>query len=137
MIFQLSCQFYHHFFSLSIIGFLLFADILKKTIFNDKQGRAGSFRTFHPNYLSSILYLISYFTYSLHSTYRYINCILSVPGLFPISWTFDYYIELFNFENGFRIISNTHFSLISTAVIVILATMAGYSNEKILWQVCI
>ena len=58
---------------------------------------------------------------------------LSIPGLYPLSWTFDYYIELFNFENGFGFyIRNTLiFSLISTTVIVILATMAGYvANRK-------
>ena len=122
---------------LSIIGFILIRRYTEKRQYSMiSKGRAGSFRTFKPNSLIITLlylYFIVLLTLSLIPHFGILIASLSIPGLYPLSWTFDYYIELFNFENGFGFyIRNTLiFSLISTTVIVILATMAGYvANRK-------
>ena len=122
---------------LSIIGFFIIRRFTEKRQYSMiSKGRAGSFRTANPNLLNL---LIIYFYFFILLTLALIPHIgifiasLTEPGILPLKWSISSYQELFDLENGFgNYIQNTMvFSLISTGVIVILATMAGYvANRK-------
>ncbi|MGB1981747.1 MAG: ABC transporter permease [Candidatus Kariarchaeum pelagius] len=122
---------------LSIIGFFMIRRYTEKRQYSMiSKGRAGTFRTANPN----ILYLIAIYSYfiilltlSLIPHIGIFIASLTEPGILPLKWSTSNYQELFDLENGFgSYIKNTMiFSLISTGVIVILATMAGYvANRK-------
>ena len=122
---------------LSIIGFFMIRRYTEKRQYSMiSKGRAGTFRTANPNalYLIAIYsYFIILLTLSLIPHIGIFIASLTEPGILPLKWSTSNYQELFDLENGFgSYIKNTMiFSLISTGVIVILATMAGYvANRK-------
>jgi ABC-type Fe3+ transport system permease subunit len=100
------------------------------------KGRAGEFRTFKPNIWLKILIYLYFIVLLITATIPHIGVILAastVPQVFPFEWTGRNYDILFDEKQGFRgfIINTLQYSLISTVLIIFLATLAGYvANRK-------
>lgn len=100
------------------------------------KGRAGEFRTFKPNNKAKVLIYIYFVGLLITATIPHLGVILAsstVPQVFPFKWTNKNYDILFDENQGFRgfIVNTLKYSLISTFLIIILATLAGYvANRK-------
>jgi ABC-type Fe3+ transport system permease subunit len=103
------------------------------------KGRAGEYRTIKPNFFANIVLYLYFFGLLATALMPHIGVIIASmakPQIFPLDLSFDNYQHLFDAEKGFGLfIKNTLvYSLISTAVIMVLATLAGYvANRKKFW----
>lgn len=117
---------------LSIIGFIFIRKFVSLRQYSMiSKGRAGTFRTVKPG-KRGITALYSYFTILMGlSLIPHLGILIASttrPQVWPLEFTGDNYALLFDFTNGFgQFIRNTVvFAGISTGVIIVLATFAGY-----------
>lgn len=121
----------------AIIGFFAIRKFVSlKQYAMVSKGRAGEYRTIKPGVLLNIG-LVIYFTVLLVTALiPHIGVIIAsmaAPQVWPLDLSVGNYRYLFDAEKGFgTFIKNTlTYSLISTAVIMVLATLAGYvANRK-------
>ncbi len=100
------------------------------------KGRAGEYRTIKPGIMLQIGLAIYFFVLLVTALVPHIGVIIASmaePQVFPLDLSFENYRYLFDADKGFGLfVKNTLiYSLISTAVIMVLATLAGYvANRK-------
>ncbi|MHA2503896.1 MAG: ABC transporter permease, partial [Candidatus Kariarchaeaceae archaeon] len=122
---------------MSIIGFMMIRKYVSLRQYSMiSKGRAGTFRTAKPGRRGIALiyfYFATLLGLSLIPHFGILIASLTEPQVWPLVFTGENYALLFDFANGFgSFIRNTLvFAGISTLVIVVLATFAGYvANRK-------